>query len=347
QAFAKGFLEIPATTASALEQRVLCDLQLDFRHLLIIGQDDLKATASGPVCLSGTLPALSLTGTLTLSHIDFLITKSPTEETGNLRIIEIGPHKKRPSFARTHLYLPFLCAVVLPSPSVYVHGQSVESQWGGTLKLVGGLSDPVALEGELCLQHGYLDFCGRRLPLVRGKITYTAQTPLEPAVQLRGHKIFSDLDVFLSVVTTPSEIYFQLTSMPDHSTEDILAILLFGKLSSELSPLEMVQLLHAASSFQGNVESPLQLLDTMRYFSGVDTITYSAQEKIDAPVGTTTSSTRTFTLGKYINNKIFLGVDNELDSNTTIFRVQMLLTPRTMLEAKTNGEFGISWRQPF
>ncbi|MDR2416676.1 MAG: translocation/assembly module TamB [Holosporales bacterium] len=343
-ASATGFLEISSASHGA-SQQAFCDLHLNLQRLLIIGQDDLQVTALGPARLSGIFPKLSLTGTLTLSHIDFLITTPPVAEAGDLRITEIGPHKERRPFNKSSLYLPFLCSVKLPSPSVYVHGQSVESQWSGTLKLVGGLKDPIALEGELRLQNGYLDFCGRRLPFVRGKIVYTAQAPLEPAVHLRGHKIFSDLDVLLSVVTTPSKTYFQLTSLPDHSVEDILSILLFGKLSSELSSLEMVQLLHAASSFRGNVESPLRLLDTMRDFSGIDTITYNATEEVKTRAGE--PSTRTLTLGKHLNSTIFLGIDNELDSNTTTFSIQMLLTPRTMLEAKTNGEFGISLRQPF
>ncbi|MDR0406535.1 MAG: translocation/assembly module TamB [Holosporales bacterium] len=338
-----GFLEIlSAKKQEGHEPRAFCDLRLNLQDLLIIGQDDLDVTALGSVRLSGVFPELSLTGTLKLPHIDFLITKSSTEEIGNLRITEIGLHKERKPFQKnTLLYLPFLCAVTLPSPRVYVHGQSVDSLWNGTLKLSGGLNNPVALEGVLRLQKGYLDFCGRRLPFVRGKIAYTADAPLEPAVHLQGHKIFSDLDVFLSVVTTPSRTYFDLTSLPDHSIEDILSILLFNKLVSELSPPEMVQLLHAAAGFQGDIKSPLSFLDTMRSFSGIDTITYNAEEYANTRV------IRTLTLGKYISEKIFLGVDNELDQNTTTFSVQMFLTPRTMFEAKTNGEFGISWRQRF
>jgi hypothetical protein len=318
------------------------DLHLHLKNLRIIGQDDLEVTALGSIRLSGMFPSLSLTGTLDLPSIDFLIAKSSAEDLGNLRITEIGPHKpKQPFHKNAPLLLPFLCSVTLPCRKVRVHGQSVESLWKGTLRLVGGREKPVALDGMLQLHKGYLGFYGRRLPFTRGKIVYSPRAPLEPQVHLRGRKTLGDLDVLLAVVTTPAKTYFRLTSWPDHSVEDILSLLLFNKFVSELSPPEMAQLLHASAGFQGDVRSPLEVLDTMREFSGIDTVLYNTETLGNAQVN------RILTIGKYINNRVFVGVDNELDRNATTLSIQMTLTPRTIFEAKTSGEFGLTWRQPF
>ncbi|MDR0661781.1 MAG: translocation/assembly module TamB [Holosporales bacterium] len=324
------------------ELKAYTKLQLNLHNLLIIEQDDLKVAALGSIYLSGQFPNISLTGKLTLPFVDFLIVKSSTEDLGNLHITERGPHKERTPFQkRSPLYLPFLCSVTLPCPEVEVHGQSVESLWRGTLKLVGGREAPIALEGLLHLRHGHLDLYGRHLPFTHGKIVYTAQAPLDPAVHLKGRKALGDLEAFLAIVTTPTKTYFQLTSWPDHSVEDILSLLLFNKFVSVLSPPEMVQLLHAASGFQGETLSPLEVLDTMREISGIDTVLYNTETEGGTLIN------RTLTLGKYINNRIFVGLDNELDLNTTELSVQVTLTQRTMLEARTNGEFGLTWRQPF
>ena len=91
---------------------------------------------------------------------------------------------------------------------------------------------------------------------------------------------------------------FDFTSSPSLPDDEILALLVFGRSLSDLSPLQIAQLASAAAELTG-VTSGGGLVDQLRKATGIDNLDVRTNEEGETSVG----------VGKYLNDRTYLGLE--------------------------------------
>ena len=129
-------------------------------------------------------------------------------------------------------------------------------------------------------------------------------------------------------------------SSPDGLPEDeVLSQVLFGKAAGKLTPVEALQLASAVASLSGKIDSGGGIMDFARETLGVDVLSAGTNADTgDAQVS----------VGKYINDSIYVGVDQGASAGSTRAKVQIELTPNITLESETgqtaDSKVGVFWK---
>ena len=118
------------------------------------------------------------------------------------------------------------------------------------LNLIGSLHDP-AISGRAEVLSGevtYPLYSGLRLPaasllpvrtvtfeVIRGVLDFINPYAIEPELDITGKSVVRDWEIYLKLKGVPDELVFGLSSEPWESEADIIALLLTGKTTRELS----------------------------------------------------------------------------------------------------------------
>lgn len=108
----------------------------------------------------------------------------------------------------------------------------VQKQQGGDLVLVGTIETV----------RGWVAFQGRRFTLTEGQVTFTGGSPIDPTLNIIAQYKLPDYAVEITVGGTIQQPTLTLQSDPALEQADILALLIFGKPTSELGQGEKFDL---------------------------------------------------------------------------------------------------------
>ncbi len=232
-------------------------------------------------------------------------------------------------------------------PRFSVEGRGLTSLWEAHLLIGGTPFDPV-ITGSVSCYKGTFDFLGKNFVLTRGAVTFAGGSLANPLLDIELTNETPDLTAHLLITGPVNKMKLDLTSDPSLPRDDILSRVLFGRSSNELSRLEALQLAGAVAQlagFTGNGSGIFQLgkkalgLDVLRLGS-------SSADKGGEP-GETTASGTTLEAGKYINDWIYMGVQQGMKPDSTAFVIQLELTPHSNIELKTdqsNTWGGYKWK---
>lgn len=143
-------------------------------------------------------------------------------------------------------------------------------------------------------------------------------------------------------------------------------MVLFGKRMSELSRFESIQLANNLRELSGFGGSTLDVLSGLRKSVGLDmlrvgggsgetqrtTSGLSGEGNLGAPKNGDTNGETTPTLeaGKYINDSIYVGVEQGMTQESTAVRIEVELYPSVTLQGKStseSSEVGIGWKKDY
>jgi len=136
--------------------------------------------------------------------------------------------------------------------------------------------------------------------------------------------------VKVSVSGYASDPKIDFTSTPALAQDEVLSRLLFKQGVQKLSPLQLAQLAGAAASLAGNGGS--SLLDDLRNSTGLD----------DLNLTTDSTGAAAVTAGRYITDKIYLGVQAGASGKNRV-TVNLDLAPGLKANAGTgaDGDSGV------
>ncbi|KZM50196.1 translocation/assembly module TamB domain-containing protein [Labrenzia sp. OB1] len=212
--------------------------------------------------------------------------------------------------------------ILLSAPGqIFVRGRGLDAELQGELKIVGTTTDPQAI-GAFSLRRGQLNILTRRLLFSHGTATFEGS--LTPVIDFAATTTVSDTTITVSVSGEADDPQIAFTSSPELPQDEVLALLLFGKSVGNLSPTQVARLAAAIATLTGgNDNSPLA---SIRKSLGLDEI----------DVNTTGENGPSVSVGKYINDNIYLGV--EQGTGTDSSRVQVDIDLDRGL--KVRGEVG-------
>lgn len=259
---------------------------------------------NGPLA-SPTTPA-RLSGTVTIPRADITI---PSSLPGTIDPVSVT-HRNAPEDVRRQDAAlhggdggggggngggrPLALDVTVTAPGqIFVRGRGLDAELGGSLRLVGTSADPQAV-GGFSLRRGVLQVLTRRVNFDKGEASFAGS--LMPDLDFAATSQAGNAAVTITVRGPASKPQIAFTSSPDLPQDEILARFLFGRGMSDLSPAQIAQLGASVLALTGGGgEGPLGQL---RQALGVDAIDVDTSDA-DGP---------TVSVGKYLDDNIYLGV---------------------------------------
>jgi len=318
-------------------QTYACDVNLAAFRLL--RQDLVQSLGSGALHLEGTYDAAALNGTLTLDPTTVRLPSSTPADMAQIHIQEINTAPSRavaaqrgPSF-RTDLDLQ----VLIPA-RLFVQGRGLDSEWAGQLHVGGNQAQPV-IRGEVNLLRGRFDFLDRSFELTKGSLSLNGDTPPNPFLDIIGEAQILDTLVQVHLNGPARNFRLTLTSVPNLPQDELLAMILFGRSMSQISPLQAVRLAQAAAELSGIGATP-DFLDSIKSGLGLQELDVTKDEDDNTAVG----------VGGYFGGKYYIRTERNVSGKDST-KVEVQLTPKISVETEIGSDSrqggGVNWKHDY
>jgi translocation and assembly module TamB len=293
----------------------------------------------------GTARASTVGGQLTLDPTEIEVPKRLPVEVTELNVTEINVAGEPGRVVRIKKPKQFMTAVELAldvkvPARFFVRGRGLEAEFAGAIEARGTAAAPV-LRGSLHTVRGRYTFLDRTFTLTEGVITFTGETPPKPFLDVRAEAATADITATLRLTGPPDAFKLALDSVPSLPEDEILARLLFGRSTSTLNPIQALQLASALAELTGQDTGP-DILGTVRKALGIDRL------DIQGGDGQTGAS---LTVGKYVREDVYLGLDQNLQSGEQDVTVEVELTPNLSLESRagtaSGAGLGVNWKYDY
>ncbi|MSU90651.1 hypothetical protein GE300_13680 [Rhodobacteraceae bacterium 2CG4] len=224
--------------------------------------------------------------------------------------------------------LPLRVDLLIRSPNeLFIRGRGLDAEMGGEIRLRGTLAD-IQPVGEISLIRGRLGILGQRFDFDEGAVTMVGN--LDPRIRLVAETEASDgtlVRIVISGRATDPEISF--TSSPDLPQDEVLALLIFNRNLSELSPFQIAQLASAAATLAGGGGG---LVDSFRSGAGLANLDFTTDDEGDVGVRA----------GAYLDDNIYLDVETDSggDSRASI-NLDITRSVRARASVDDEGETSI------
>jgi translocation and assembly module TamB len=320
------------------------DLQIKASVFRFNDQRVVAGELSGDVALKGALAGQSkLTGNLDIARLDIQIPRSlPSSiEALDLKHVNAPDHiavLQPTDEPESENDLPSTIGLSLEIKSanrIFVTGRGLDAQLGGALQLNGSADKPRAI-GEFTLERGRLAVLGRTLEFASGSVTFTGE--LDPVLNFLATTEVDGTRIDVTVTGQASNPKFAFSSSPELPEDEVLALLLFNKSLGELSPLQIAQLASEISELTGLSGGP-GILGQLKAGFGIDTLNVTTDQDGEASVSA----------GSYLNDKVFVGVEQGTSSSSSRVKVDLDITKNLKLRGETGAGgkskvgIGVEW----
>lgn len=292
--------------------------------------DTADVVVSSDITLKGPLSDLLLAGTVTVDSANIGIPERlpPSVTVINYRVKGAPPPEVDETGAATSDGPSVRLGLALEAPNkVFVRGRGLDVELGGKIDIRGTADNP-EMNGAFKLQRGTLDLFGQTYNFTSGTITFEPDS-LEPTLDLVASLKATDATVTITVAGKPSSPSITLSSSPTLSQDEILARLVFGKPLSDLNGYESVQLARSAATLAG-FGGGTDIVGSLRQTFGLDRLSVSGTGGDDISVDA----------GRYINDRVYLGVEQGLAEDSTGAKVEIKLTDTLSAESSVNATSG-------
>jgi translocation and assembly module TamB len=321
-------------------QNLAIDLAAQFEAARLVRRDELTAVVSGGIAVNGTASDRLISGRLEVQEAEVRLASGLPSGVVEIEVVETGAEAeaaviaappRSPSLTRLDLQ------VDMPK-RVFVRGRGLDSEWGGSLLIKGTTATP-RIQGALRPLRGRYDFAGKIFALREGDIQFIGEKEINPVLDLSADLKTGDLTAIIRVTGTARRPEIQMESVPELPQDEVLSRVLFNKSTGRLSATEALRLSQAVATLSGggggvtDVARRLLNLDVLQFTGGDDDEEGSAQA------------------GKYLSDKVFLGVKAGTSVGSSTATVEIEVSPRIKVEgtvgSSDKSEIGIKWKRDY
>ncbi|HDR16341.1 MAG TPA: hypothetical protein ENN79_12830 [Desulfobacteraceae bacterium] len=336
-----GKVEVVGWIEAGYGGAISYDVTLGMDDAALLRRDDVQAVVDGSLRLNGTGSEAFVTGKLVLDRAEIMIPDRVANDIPRLEVVEIhgdrsaappGPSsEKSPS-------LPVNVDLSLESPGrLFVAGRGLDSEWKGTV-YVKGRSPDLDVSGGFSLVRGYFNLLGKRFALTRGMIQLGGPPGAPPLVDVEGRASSGGMTAEVTISGPATSPSISLSSSPPYPSDEILARLLFGKSLDTLTPLQALQLAQAVRTLAGG--GGLDVFGKTRKLLGIDQLELMQSDENEGEAS--------IRAGKYINDRIYLQVEQGVGSDSSRASVEVEISPNLSLETEMGSDsgsgVGVKWR---
>ena len=224
----------------------------------------------------------------------------------------------------------------------YNKAMEIQQQTGAVF--VHPFNDPLVI-GSVRSVRGQFDLLSKIFTLRPSTISFNGGAVSNPLLDVTLRYEVPDITADVRVSGSVRRMKLELTSTPSLPQEEIISRVMFGRGSSELGRFESLRLAAAVARLAGFGSGGLGVLDLGRAVLGVDVLRVNSAT--DKESGDEESSLE---VGKFIGEKIYLGVEQGLEPDSTAVIMELELTPHSKAGIRTeqdNTSAGVQWKMNY
>ena len=325
-----GTISISGTIA-AMQPNVPVELTITAQNARPLASDLLTATLDANITVRGTVAgALTVGGRIHVRRADIQIPDSLPQSVAVLDVRKAGQKPAPPPPAST----PIALDLTIDAPEqIFVRGHGLDAEMGGDLRLSGSSRTP-QIGGGFDLRHGTFSLAGQSLNFTSGRVAFDGfglAAKLDPTINFVAESTANNVTATLTIGGYADAPKIRLSSVPDLPQDEILAQLLFGQSTKQLSPFQLLSIAQAIAAISG-VGGASDPLASVRKGLGLDRLSVGAASG--------NSPGATVEAGKYVANGIYVGT-RQGTSGGTHAQVQVDLTKHLKLESQLGTGGGV------
>ncbi|MFO1157988.1 MAG: translocation/assembly module TamB domain-containing protein [Reyranellaceae bacterium] len=345
-----GSVAVTGSIRLDTQQGVVPDITVIGRNALLVNRPDLAATISSDLKVTGSTGAgIDVAGPITINRAEISIGGQQSADYPTVAVREINkpggapatspppsnrpaPRPKPPPSAT-----PIRLALTIRAPqAVFVRGRGLDAEMSGDLK-VGGTPAAPTVVGGLTMRRGEFDLLGRRLNFSRGVVTLDNLDSIDPRLDFLASTSVQGTTVNVAITGTARAplISVEAGSLPP---DEAMALLLFGKPASGLSPFELAQAAQGLAELTGRSPSG-GVLTRLRSGLGLDRLS------VGSGTGSTGNQQMSIEAGRYVAPGVYVGARQGATGNSSRGVVQIEVIDHVKIEgdvgADSNGRVGV------
>jgi len=234
---------------------------------------------------------------------------------------------------------PVRLDVAVEAPGrLFVRGRGLDSEWEGAVKAAGTAQEP-EVTGEIRYRRGSLELLNQRFDIRRGVVAFAGSNPPIPRIDFEAATTTEEVQAVVRLRGPVTDPELELSSEPQLPQDEILARILFGRGKDRITPVQGLRLVAAVRQLQGGGPG---VLDRLRRTVGLDTLDIQ---------GGATAAESGASVGKYVNDRVYLQLQRGVQSGSGKARVEVELTPNlsvgTDVSERSQGGVDLRWRYDY
>lgn len=290
------------------------DMSVSARNFRASDSRDLQAFVSTNLKLSGTPENPKLSGSFTLDRGEIFLDNFGERTVEDVQI----DGEESTAFRDSDFWNALAMELkIISNRNFFVRNRSrpeINLQLNGELDLVKSLGQDIEVFGTMGANEGFVTQLGKRFTVERGDLTFSGQ-PENPAISVRALYALrqpSDIKIWYIIEGTAEDPTFRYESDPEMELQDIVSYTVFGRPFHSLMAWEQTV---TGRSDAAVADAAFDiLLDRVEQIAserlGIDML------QIDNTRSSGNSGT-TIKAGKYISDRLFVAILQELGSNVS------------------------------
>jgi translocation and assembly module TamB len=296
-------------------------LSLTAKNATPVTSDLVTETLDAALTLKGALRgATALGGNVTITGANINLPQALPPSVADLPILNAGQAPPPPPTPPPPVALDIL---VRAGSKIFVRGDGLFAELGGRLRITGTAANPDP-EGGFDLIRGNFSLAGKSLQFTQGTVSFNGDGFM-PTLDLEATTTSSNnATATLTVGGTAAKPTITLTSAPPLPSDEILAQLLFGESTANLTAFQAASLAAALAQLTG-VGGGANPLDKVRSALGLDELS----------LGGTGSGPPSLQAGRYVAPGVYVGAAQATNGQGTQASVQINLYKGLKLQTTT------------
>ncbi len=317
---------------------------IGFNHLRLFCGGLATGYIEGNMGISGTLAAAMLKGNFTVGPLNVQIPGKRNEQgIPEVKTVwienDLSNKSDKPIENKTAKSINVDIDVNAPN-RIFVRGRGVDAEFYGNFHIIGTADKPV-ITGNLTAKRGKFNLFDRVLTLKDTSIIFEGIVPPSPVLNVNAETVVKDTTIDVNLTGPLTSPTLTLTSTPVLPQDELLALILFGRQIDNISPFQAIKLANAARTLAGEDDDSNDILSKSRDKLGLDTLDIETDENSNA----------TLNSGKYLTDKVYVGVSQGQDIEnrqlTTEVEVAPKISAKTSVDSKGGQTLGLEWKQDY
>ncbi len=352
----EGALQIKSFTATAapgtvsmsgsvgvLQKGIPLDLQITARNAQPLVSKLITANLNADLTIKGTArERVDVAGSIHLNHTLIGIPNGLPLNVAVLDVRRRGSNK--PVVVQKPLTIGLNVAVQAPDEFL-VQGRGLDARMRGDLQIRGTTEAPL-VSGGFDLERGTFSLATGRLNFTEGRVSFNGaglQNKIDPTLDFTAQATIGDTTAIMHITGLADAPVFDFSSTPPKQPDDIMALLLFGAPTQQLTPLQLAQVGAALASMSGvGGSNSLNPLVKIQKSLGLDRLSIGA--------GTTNPQTGQDTgasieAGRYVSKRIYIE-GKQTTTGTSQLEADVDLTKHLRLQTRLGNGTAVQGTTP-
>ena len=352
----EGTLQIKSFTAAAapgtvsmsgsvgvLQKGIPVDLQITARNAQPLVSKLITSNLNADLTIKGTArERIDVAGSM---HLNRTLIGIPNGLPLNVAVLDVRRRgTKAPRVREKPLIIGLNVAVQAPD-EVLVQGRGLDARMRGDLQ-IGGTTDSPYVSGGFDLERGTFSLATGRLNFTEGRVSFNGaglQNKIDPTLDFTASAVIGDTTATMHITGLADAPVFDFSSSPSKPQDEIMALLLFGAPTQQLTPLQLAQVGAALASMSGvGGSNSLNPLVKIQKSLGLDRLSIGAGATNPQ---TGQDSGASIEAGRYVSKRVYIEA-KQSTAGTSQVEADVDLTKHLRLQTRLGNGTAVQGTTP-